>query len=205
MLLVANVPARHGKNTHRVGFRDRVFRFAEDRKKVPKILVGDRNLAAVGSNNEGGVVECVAEEGLHVDLVLLTDEPDDLVVFHGLVAHLGGLKGQLRHVPLLEDLRKDERRLANKDIETSVVRLLLEAVVQIAQGLDQEPPDVDSGSAVVVGVEPRVDYEDHFEELTASDGVSEGGVVMEPQTVQTKPVHSGGGMNRLGVCYFLLE
>ena len=84
---------------------DGLLRLAEEWEKLSEQLVGDRDLAVVGSYDFGGVVESVAEEGVHIDRALLPYHLDDAVVVHGLVADLRRLKSELLHVPLLEGLR----------------------------------------------------------------------------------------------------
>ena len=90
------------------------MRLANDGKQLTKHLVSDRDLAVVGSNDDGRVVESVAEERSHLDHVLLPNHLDDAVVLHGLVAHLRCLERELFDVPPLEGLRQHECGLAHQ-------------------------------------------------------------------------------------------
>ena len=81
---------------------------------------------------------------------------DDLVMFPVLVADLRSLESEFFHVPSVEDFRQDGHRLTNEYVEASLVRSLLEFVVQIMEGFQKKPQHVDRGSVVVACVKPWV-------------------------------------------------
>ena len=133
----------------------------------------------------------MTEEGLHVDLGVLPDDLDDAVIVHRVVACLRGLEREHLHVPLLEQLRYQQQRVAHQDVEPRVERDLLQLEVNVVERLQQEPPHIGAGSAAVVGVEPRVDDEDGLEAHPARYGLGEGRVVVEAKGVESEPVHRG--------------
>ena len=168
--------------------------FTDSLNDLPEQLVGDRDLAVVGRDDIHGVVEGVAEKGIDVYLVFLTNRLHDAVVVHRLVAGLRGLESERLHVPLLEDLREEEERVAHQDVQTCVEGNFLQLKVQVVERFQEEPPDVDAGTTAVVPVEPRVDDKDGTEPHAVGNGLGESRVVVEAQGVQSEPVERRRGL-----------
>ena len=161
-------------------------------------LVGDGDLAVVGHDDFGWIIEGVAEEGSDVDVALLANHLNDAVVLHCLIADLRRLKGEPLHVPPLEGLRQDDRRLPYQHVEARVERHFLQLEIQVVERLEQETPHVHAGTAAVIGIEPRIDDENGSKTHVARNGVREGRVVMKAQRVQAKPMQRGRRLGGLG-------